>query len=396
MRSLVRLSAAAVVLVATAAVSQAAPVPQLSKPVDLVICLDCSGSMNGLLDSARLKLWDVVNELAKIKPTPVLRVAVYSYGGNGGEYTAASGFIRKEIDLTTDLDAVYEKLSNLKITGSTEYATTVSKKAIEEQKWSDDKGALKLVFVCGNEGADQDKSVSYEDLGKVAKDKGVIVNAIYCGPANDGIAPGWLALAEKSSGKFTNIDMNKATQLVIATPYDKDLAELSGKLNTTYVAYGALGKEKAENQKKQDDNAAKAAPGSGGVANAASRAEAKGGGQYRNDAWDLLDRMKNDPKFDIKTLKDEELCDEMKKLKPEEREGYLKKKGEERAEIQKKISDLSAKRAKHIEEEQKKAPKSTGEKALDDALKATIRSQAKDKGFEVEEKKDEPKKDEKK
>lgn len=391
MRSLVRLSAAAVVFVATAAVSQAAPVPQLSKPVDLVICLDCSGSMNGLLDSARLKLWDVVNELAKIKPTPVLRVAVYSYGGGGADYPAANGFIRKEIDLTSDLDAVYEKLTALKISGSTEYATTVSKKAIEEQKWSEDKGGLKLVFVCGNENADQDKSVSYADLGKLAKEKGVIVNAIYCGPNTDTIAPGWQSLAELGGGKFANIDQNKASQQVIATPYDKDLAELSGKLNTTYVAYGTAGKEKAENQKKQDDNAAKAAPGA-----AASRAEAKGGSQYRNDAWDLLDRMKNDPKFDIKTLKDEELCDEMKKLKPEEREGYLKKKADERADIQKKIADLSGKRAKHIEEEQKKAPKSTGEKALDEALRATIRTQAKDKGFEVEEKKEEPKKEEKK
>ncbi len=392
MRSLFRLSAAAVVLLATAAVCPAAPVPQLSKPVDLVICLDCSGSMNGLLDSARLKMWDVVNELAKIKPTPVLRVAVYSYGGNGGDYTAASGYIRKEIDLTTDLDAVYEKLTALKISGSTEYATTVSKRAIDDQKWSDDKGALKLVFVCGNEEADQDKSVSYADLGKLAKAKGVIVNAIYCGSNTDGIAPGWQSLAELGGGKFANIDQNKASQQVIATPFDKDLAELSGKLNTTYVAYGKEGDKKKENQAVQDTNAAKAAPGAGGVANAASRAEAKGGGQYRNDAWDLLDRMKNDPKFDIKTLKDDELCDEMKKLKPEEREGYLKKKAEERAEIQKKIADLSTKRVKHIDEERKKDPKSTGEKALDDALKATIRTQAKDKGFEVEEKKDEPKK----
>lgn len=377
-----RLPAAVFVLLAGAALSPAAPVPPSTKPVDLVICIDVSGSMNGLIDSAKLKLWDVVNELAKIKPTPLLRVAVYSYGGQGADYPADKGYIRKEIDLTTDLDAVYEKLNALKTTGHIEYATGVGKKAIEEQKWSDDKGSLKVLFVCGNEEADQDKTVSYEDLGKLAKDKGVTVNAIYCGPAKDAIAPGWRALAEQGGGKFANIDMNKAVQQVVATPYDKELNELSGKLNTTYVAYGKDGKEKAENQKKQDDNAAKAAPGAG-----AARAEAKGGSQYRNDAWDLLDRMKNDPKFDLKSLKEEELCDEMKKLKPEEREGYLKKKAEEREEIKKKIAEVSAKRAKHIEEEQKKAPKSDGEKALDEALKATIRAQAKDKGFEVEEKK---------
>lgn len=381
-----RLSAAALVLLAGAALSQAAPVPPATKPVDLVICLDVSGSMNGLIDSARLKLWDVVNELAKIKPTPMLRVAVYSYGGQGANYPADKGYIHKEIDLTTDLDAVYEKLNALKISGHIEYVTGVSKRAIEEQKWSDEKGALKLLFVCGNEEADQDTGVSYEDLGKLAKDKGVVVNTIYCGPSNDNIYPGWKAVAELCGGKHANIDMDKAAKQVVSTPYDKELNELSGKLNTTYVAYGKDGKEKAENQKKQDDNAQKAAPGAG-----ASRAEAKGGSQYRNDAWDLLDRMKNDPKFDLKSLKEEDLCDEMKKLKPDEREGYLKKKAEEREEIKKKIAELSAKRAKHIEEEQKKAPRSDGEKALDDALKATIRTQAKDKGFEVEEKKEEKK-----
>ncbi len=379
-----RLSAAALLLL-TALVAPAAepvrPAPA-SKPVDLVICIDVSGSMQGLIDSARIKLWDVVNELAKVKPTPTLRVALYSYGGSGPDYPADKGYTRKEIDLTMDLDAVYEKLNALKISGSIEYATGVSKRAVEEQKWSDDKGALKILFVCGNENADQDPHVKYADLGEAAKGKSVIVNSIYCGPAGDGIAPGWQTLAELGGGKYANIDMNKAKTQLVATPFDKELGELSSKLNTTYVTYGAEGKKLADNQSAQDKNAAGAG---GGVA--ASRAASKGGALYRNDAWDLVDRMKNDPKFDIKTVKDEELCEEMKKMTPDERLAFLKKKEEERAKIQKEIGELSAKRAKHIEEEQKKAPKSDGEKALDEALKVTIRSQAKDKGFEVPEKK---------
>ena len=32
----------------------------------MVICLDVSGSMDGLIDSAKNKLWDIVNELARI------------------------------------------------------------------------------------------------------------------------------------------------------------------------------------------------------------------------------------------------------------------------------------------------------------------------------------------
>ena len=87
--------------------------------------------------------------------------------------------------------------------------------------------------------------------------------------------------------------------------------------------------------------------------------------------------------FDIKKIPEDELCDELKKLKPEERLEYLKKKAEERADIQKKIADLSAKRQKKVEEELAKTPKTDAEKALDDALKGIIREQAKGKGFET-------------
>ena len=87
--------------------------------------------------------------------------------------------------------------------------------------------------------------------------------------------------------------------------------------------------------------------------------------------------------FDITKIKEEDLCDELKKLKPEERLAYLKKKAEERATIQKQIDELSAKRQKKIDEELAKKPKSDAEKALDEALKSVIRDQAKAKGFET-------------
>ncbi len=87
--------------------------------------------------------------------------------------------------------------------------------------------------------------------------------------------------------------------------------------------------------------------------------------------------------FDLSKIKEEDLCDELKKIKPEERLAYLKKKAAERDEIQKKIVELSAKRQKKVDEERAKNPKTAGEKALDEALKGTVREQAKAKGFEV-------------
>src|SRR6185503_7107640 len=60
-----------------------AAAPQEKKVVELAICLDTSGSMEGLINAARQKLWEIVNDLALAKPTPALRVALLTYGNDG-------------------------------------------------------------------------------------------------------------------------------------------------------------------------------------------------------------------------------------------------------------------------------------------------------------------------
>ena len=70
--------------------------PIVAHDIDVVICLDVSNSMDGLILSAKNKLWDIVNELAKIKPTPNLRVGLYSYGHNS--YDAKIGWGHSSVD----------------------------------------------------------------------------------------------------------------------------------------------------------------------------------------------------------------------------------------------------------------------------------------------------------
>jgi hypothetical protein len=350
------------------------------RDVDLVLCLDVSNSMDGLIASAKLKLWAVVNELAKVRPTPNLRVGLYSYGHTS--YPAANGWVRKELDLSTDLDEVYARLNALTTNGGEEYVARVTRAALAEQKWSAAPNALRLVFVCGNEPADQDKEVSLGSVASAARKAGVIVNTLYCGPASNDEAKGWAGFAAEAGGKGLSIDQEKARveAAAVATPFDKELAELSGKLNGTYVAVNSTaGREAAEKQVAQDRAAADAAP-----AAAAERGVSKASGLYRNGSWDLVDKLKDDPKFDLAKLKDEELPEEMRKLKPDERAGYLKKKAEERAAIQRTIGEVSARRQKHLDAERAKRPKPAGERALDEALTAVIREQAAAKGFAVE------------
>ena len=125
---------AALALLALSPAAQAAD----KKPanIDVVICLDVSNSMDGLIASAKAKLWDIVNDLGKVKPSPNLRVGLYSYGHNN--YPREKGWVRKDLDLTTDLDSVYQKLNALTTFGGEEYVARVCRDAIAEQKWSED------------------------------------------------------------------------------------------------------------------------------------------------------------------------------------------------------------------------------------------------------------------
>src|SRR6476660_2711798 len=97
---------------------------------------------------------------AQMEPTPSLRVGLYSYGNN--TYDAKRGWVRLEVPLTTDLDEVYKHINALRCAapGSDEFVARVTRDALAELKWADEKDALRLIFVCGNEPVDQDKEVT--------------------------------------------------------------------------------------------------------------------------------------------------------------------------------------------------------------------------------------------
>jgi hypothetical protein len=348
-----------------------------AKVVQVALCLDTSSSMDGLIDSAKRKLWDVVNDLAKARPAPKLHVALYSYGNNA--YDPKTGWVRQEIDLTSDLDRVAEKLSALRATsirGGDEYVARVCREAVERLRWSDDARTLKVIFVCGNESAEQDPELKLKAVAESAVRKGIIINTIYCGSPLDGDAPAWREFARLGEGRFAAIDQNRGI-VTIATPHDKELADLSGKLNKTYCFAGKDGKELAENQQKQDDNALRL-----GAATAASRATSKAGGLYRFGGQDLVERLRQDPKFDVKKIAVEELPPELRKLKPDEREKHLRKLAAERAAIQERITELSDKRDSYIREELKKRP-DAALRAFDEAVRGTLRDQARAKGIDI-------------
>jgi hypothetical protein len=348
------------------------PSPVVTRPVDLVLCLDTSGSMTGLIDAARRKLWQVVSDLGTARPAPVLRVGLLTYGSPGND---ATGHVVVQTDLTTDLDLVSERLFALGTTGGEEFVGRVVQSALDRLSWSRS-DALKILFVAGNESADQDTVAPFRRVVARAAQLDVRVNAVYCGGADDPDAAGWREVAAIGRGRFASIDHDHGV-VAVATPFDARLVELSGALNSTYVAYGKDAALAAGRQTAQDRNAAGA-----GAPAAAERAAAKAGAMYRNATWDLVDRMA-EAGFDLAAIPADELPEEMREMSLDQRRAHLEAKKAERGRLQAEIRDLDGKRAEYVKKEIEKQGLDTS-KGLDRALQEAIREQAAAKGFVFE------------
>ena len=349
------------------------PIEQ-SGVVELAICLDTSGSMDGLINAARQKLWSIVNELATAKPTPKLRVALLTYGNDG--HAEENGWVRVNAELTEDLDKISEMLFALTTNGGTELVGRVLQSSIEELDWTPSVDALKMIWVAGNESADQDQEVPFRDMCKRAIEMGVMVNSIYCVYHGDDptIASGWEQVARLADGQYATIDQNN-TAVVIATPLDDRLIELSSALNETYIPIGTEGEAGWANQREQDFNALvmnKAA--------AASRAQTKGGALYFC-SWDLCDASAQED-FDWESVEVDDLPEFMQNMTLEERKQYVEDKRAEREAIQKKINDLNAQRQQYVIAEQKRQA-DRGVDQFDLIINAAVREQARAKGFEI-------------
>jgi Mg-chelatase subunit ChlD len=341
--------------------------------IDLVIALDTSDSMKSLIDAARISLWDVVNELMMAEPQPLLRVALLTYGNTGNP--REQGWVQVETDLTENLDLVSERLFALTTRGGSEYVARVLQTAIEELSWTDSYDALKLVFVAGNEPADQDPEVDYRDSGRLAVDEGISVNVIYCGSAEAEQAETWKELADRAEGRFAAINHRMDKAAALTTQYDKELADLSEALNETYIPFGEAGPERKENLAKQDQNAAKLSP-----AAAASRAHTKSNPRF-SSGWDLVSMIESG-ETTIYDVDEQDLPVELRRMALEERELYIEDLLKRREELRRQIAELSAKRQMDVSDQIEAKGLDTS-RSFDTVVREAIRSQAADKGFEL-------------
>ncbi len=343
-----------------------------TKKIQVAILLDVSNSMDGLISQAKSQLWNMVTTLGRAKCTdetsPQVQVALYEYGRSTNE--VIKGYVKQLSPFTQDLDSVSKILFGLTTNGGDEYCGQVIYTSLNELQWDNSTDEYKVIFIAGNEDFLQG-NLLYTTACTKAKEKGVIVNTIYCGDRMQGIKEHWNLLGECGNGSFTNINQDEK-EIEIPTPYDSTLIVLNSKLNNTYISYGYSGKYKAQLQEEMDKTNFSASSGAG-----LQRVNAKAmSNTYNNASWDLVDALKADNgylnKVDRKTLPDS-----LQHKTTKELDEFVKQKTAERNSIQQQILSANAGRNKYIAEEKAKNAANNGAQTLESAVENTIREQVK-------------------
>jgi len=337
--------------------------------IKVALLLDTSNSMDGLIDQAKAQLWELVNELSQARcqqERPILQIALYEYGND--ELSEGKGFVRKITSFTDDLDTISKELFSLTTNGGSEYCGTVIKASLDELDWGKDADDLKMIFIAGNEPFTQG-DIHYKDAAAAAKEKGVVVNTIFCGNFQHGVASSWQDGALITYGDYIAIDHNQHT-VHIASPYDDLILQLNIQLNQTYIPYGSYGREKISLQAEQDANAALYS-----TANAVSRTVSKGSHLYKNDSWDLVDAEK-EKDFNYENLKQEDLPDNLQGKTTAQLKNYIQKQRSERNRIQNEIAALNKKRRDYIAKN-----RGSQKNELENAMLEALKKQAKRKNY---------------
>jgi Mg-chelatase subunit ChlD len=334
--------------------------------LEMVFVLDTTGSMGGLIEGAKQRIWGIINDVMQKPSKPRVRVGLVAYRDNGDEY------VTKILPITEDLDKAYTTLMDYRADGGGDTPENVRKalaEGVRNAGWSKSGPNLaQIVFLVGDappQAYEQEPDVLATTAEAVRKN--MIVNTIQCGNL-DGTREVWQSIASRGEGRFFAIAQDGGVA-AISTPFDTKLADLAAKLGKTYVTYGAKDKRDA-NVKVQA--AAESRIISGAAMGAqAERAVNKAVNSFQYDG-DLVQDVENQT-VKIEDVKTENLPENLQRLSVADRKKEIDKRIAERKTIRAEIVTLSKQRDEFIATERKKRGASNGfDTAVAQALKEQL------------------------
>ena len=344
-----------------------------AKPrIEVCFVLDTTGSMSGLIEGAKQKIWSIANEIVAARPTPEIRLGLIGYRDRSDEYVV------RTFSLTNDIDAVYGNLRAFRAGGGGDTPESVNEalqEAVNKMDWSRDRSVLKVIFLVGDAPPHMDypEGAKYPEICQAAMKKDLIINTVQCGSIAE-TTPVWQEIARLSEGNFVAIPQS-GNMAVIATPMDAELAELNRKVGGTLVAYGGeVARRSVMAKQRAAETAAPAVAADRLSFNASLGVAVQGEGE-------LLDSLASG-KAKLESLNKDELPPELQKLSAAELKAEIEKRQQERSELQAKVQKLSKQRQDYIEAERKRLAAAGKTDSFDEKVAQTIRAQAAKKGIQ--------------
>ena len=353
-------------------------VPTSAKRVQVVFVLDTTGSMGGLIQAAKEKIWSIASTLAQAQQAPEISMGLVAYRDRGDQY------VTRAIDLNKDLDSMYSKLMDFAADGGGDGPEAVNEAlevAIERMAWSQDPNVYRVVFLVGDAPPHMDyqNDVKYPVTLAAAAAKGIVVNTIQCGSAADTVAP-WRQIASLGHGRYFTVEQ-AGSAVAIETPFDVEIAKLAADLDGTRMYYGSAEEKaaaagKVEATDKLRAEASVAAQARRGAFNAS----ASGAGNLLGGR-ELVDDVASG-RVPLAAVAPAALPASIAKLEPEQQRQVLAATAEKRKTLQSEIAKLARERDSYIKD---KVEAAGGAKdSLDQQIYDAVREQAAPVGLKYE------------
>jgi hypothetical protein len=351
------------------------PTPEARPQIEAAFVLDTTGSMAGLIQGAKQKIWSIANQMADGQPKPEIRIGLVGYRDRGDEY------VTKRFDLTDDIDSIYSELFAFHADGGGDGPESVNQalhEAVTQFGWSDSQNVYRVIFLVGDAPPHMDyqNDVKYPEVVRLAKAKGIVINTIQCGTMG-GTTSIWKQIAKAGHGEFAAIAQGGG-MVAMTTPMDDKLAHLNRELMETALAYGSDEHKRELGRKLEGASAAPAAV----VAERLSYMK-KSGGALNSGRSDLLDAVKQGL-VELDEVPEEELPAKLQAMKPAARKAFVQQETEKRKAVQHQIDSLTKDRDAYVRTETERLREGGKADGFDDKVLGTIRSQAAVAGIEYE------------
>ncbi|MEJ1161110.1 vWA domain-containing protein [Prosthecomicrobium sp. N25] len=352
--------------------------------VEVVFVLDTTGSMSGLIDGAKKKIWGIADEIRKANPNAEIRLGLVGYRDRGDLY------VTTVTDLTSDIHAVYGKLIEFRAQGGGDWPESVNEAlnvAVTRLAWTRTPETRRIVFLVGDAPPHMDyaQDIPFTDTLKIAERDSILVNAVQAGAAQD-TALVWRTIASLGRGRYIPIPQSGGV-VVIETPYDQQILQLQLRLNSTVLPYGPARQQYEVHGKLRLREAAPAPAASdmaSFLARAAPRPAAPPPGSTTQTATlappapvitgegDLVADVAAG-RADPSKIKREELAPELRDLSEADRKAAIEAKVKERKALQDELDGLVAKRDAALATE--RAKRASAGDGFDEVVQGVIRDQ---------------------